>query len=162
LAAFTFALAAIRRLAASKLSGIAHEPAALKAGIPQTVIDVVKYGRDVSGLGEKEAAIIRFGRALFREKKMSSKVFAKTVSLFDRQGTAELTALMGDYQLNGLLLKVAGQHLPADRKALLPPRWRQRPCAPSRRAPVNLKRRTKVAVRLGRLGPGSDARNRAR
>jgi hypothetical protein len=34
----------------------------------------------------------------------------------------DLTALMGDYRLNGLLLKVTGQHLPADRKALLPPR----------------------------------------
>jgi 4-carboxymuconolactone decarboxylase len=100
----------------------AHEPAALKAGVAQPVIDVVKYGRDVSGLGEKEAAIIRFGRQLFREKKMSSDVFAKTVELFGRQGTVELTALMGDYQLNGLLLKVADQHLPADRKPLLPPR----------------------------------------
>jgi hypothetical protein len=53
---------------------------------------------------------------------MSSEVFAKTVELFGRQGTVELTALMGDYQLNGLLLKVADQHLPADRKPLLPPR----------------------------------------
>jgi 4-carboxymuconolactone decarboxylase len=100
----------------------AHEPAALKVGIAQTIIDVVKYNKDVSGLGEKETAIIRFGRQLFREKKMSSEVFAKTVSLFGRQGTVELTALMGDYQLNGLLLKVADQHLPPDRKALLPPR----------------------------------------
>ena len=100
----------------------AHEPAGLKAGLPQQVIDVVKYGRDVSGMGEKEAAIIRFGRQLFREKKMSSEVFAKTVELFGRQGTVELTALMGDYQLNGLLLKVADQHLPPERKPLLPPR----------------------------------------
>jgi 4-carboxymuconolactone decarboxylase len=100
----------------------AHEPNALKAGIPQSVIDVVKYGKDASGLGEKETAIIRFGRTLFREKKMSSDVFAKTVALFGRQGTVELTALMGDYQLNGLLIKVADQHLPADRKPLLPPR----------------------------------------
>src|ERR1700680_1069077 len=100
----------------------AHEPAALKAGIPQPVIDVVKYGKDVSGLGEKETAIIRFGRQLFREKKVSSDVFVKTVEVFGRQGTVELTALMGDYQLNGLLLRVADQHLPADRKPLLPPR----------------------------------------
>jgi len=100
----------------------AHEPAALKAGVTQPVIDVVKYGKDVSGLGEKETAIIRFGRQLFREKKMSSDVYAKTVELFGRQGTVELTALMGDYQLNGLMLKVADQHLPADRKPLLPPR----------------------------------------
>jgi 4-carboxymuconolactone decarboxylase len=100
----------------------AHEPAALKAGIALAVIDTIKYGRDVTGLEEKEAAIIRFGRQLFREKKMSSDVFAKTVELFGRQGTVELTALMGDYQLNGLLLKMADQHLPPDRKALLPPR----------------------------------------
>jgi 4-carboxymuconolactone decarboxylase len=100
----------------------AHEPAALKLGIAQTVIDVVKYGRDVTGLDEKEAAIIRFGRQLLREKKMPSDLFAKTVELFGRQGTVELTALLGDYQLNGLLLKMADQHLPPDRKALLPPR----------------------------------------
>jgi 4-carboxymuconolactone decarboxylase len=100
----------------------AHEPAALKAGLPQTVIDVVKYGKDASGVGEKETAIIQFGRQLFREKKMSSDVFAKTVELFGRQGTVELTALMGDYQLNGLILKVADQHLPPDRKPLLPAR----------------------------------------
>jgi 4-carboxymuconolactone decarboxylase len=100
----------------------AHEPAALKIGISQTVIDAIKYGREVSGLEEKEAAIIRFGRQLFREKKISSDVFAKTVELFGRQGIVELTALMGDYQLDGLLLKMADQHLPPDRKALLPPR----------------------------------------
>src|SRR6266581_5203611 len=32
----------------------AHEPAALRAGIAQPVIDVIKYGKEVSGVGEKE------------------------------------------------------------------------------------------------------------
>jgi 4-carboxymuconolactone decarboxylase len=100
----------------------AHEPAALKAGVAQPVIDVIKYGKDLSGLSEKDSAVIRFGRQLFREKKMSSDVFAKARELFGAQGTVELTALMGDYQLNGLLLKVADQHLPPERKPLLPPR----------------------------------------
>jgi 4-carboxymuconolactone decarboxylase len=100
----------------------AHEPAALKAGVAQPVIDVIKYGKDLSGLSEKDSAVIRFGRQLFREKKMSSDVFAKARELFGTQGTVELTALMGDYQLNGLLLKVADQHLPPERKPLLPPR----------------------------------------
>src|SRR5215469_16602925 len=36
----------------------AHEPAALKLGISKSVIDVVKYGKDTSGVEEKEAAII--------------------------------------------------------------------------------------------------------
>ena len=100
----------------------AHETAALKAGIAPSVIDVVKYNRDLSGLEEKEAAIIHFGRQLFQHKKMPTDLFAKTVELFGRRGVVELTVLMGDYQLNGLLLKVADQHLPSDRKALLPPR----------------------------------------
>jgi len=100
----------------------AHEPAALKLGVSQSVIDTIKYGRDISGLGEKEAGIIRFGRQLFREKTITSAMFARTVELFGKQGIVELTALMGDYELNHLLLKMADQHLPADRKGMLPPR----------------------------------------
>src|SRR6266704_2363649 len=66
----------------------AHEPAALKAGVAQSVIDAVKYGKDVSAAGEKETLVIR----------------------------------MGDYTLNAMLLDALDQHLPADRKPLLPPR----------------------------------------
>ena len=100
----------------------AHEPAALKAGIGQPAIDAIKYGKDVAGLGEKETVIIRLGRQLFREHKLDSATFAKAVELFGKQGTVELVTLMGDYTLNALLLDALDQHLPPDRKALLPPR----------------------------------------
>jgi len=100
----------------------AHDPAALRAGVAQPTIDVIKYGKHVSGLGEKETVIIRMGRQLFREHKLNSDTFAKAVELFGKQGTVELVALMGDYTLNGLLLDALDQHLPADRKPLLPPR----------------------------------------
>ena len=100
----------------------AHEPAALRAGIAQSVIDVIKYRKEVSGVGEKETVIIRLGRQLFREHKLNSDTFAKAVELFGKQGTVELVTLMGDYTLNALLLDALDQHLPADRKPLLPPR----------------------------------------
>jgi len=100
----------------------AHEPAALKAGIAQPAIDVVKYNKDASGVGEKETVVIRLGRQLLREHKLDSGTFAKAVELFGKQGTVELVTLMGDYTLNGLLLDALDQHLPADRKPLLPPR----------------------------------------
>src|SRR5216684_6254972 len=45
----------------------AHEPAALKAGIAQPVIDVVKYNKEVSGAGEKETVVVRMGRQIIRE-----------------------------------------------------------------------------------------------
>ena len=100
----------------------AHEPAALKAGIAQPVIDVVKYRKDVSGLGEKETVIIRAGRQLLREHKLDSGTFAKAVELFGKQGTVEMVTLMGDYVLNGMLLDTVDQHLPPERKPLLPAR----------------------------------------
>ena len=40
----------------------AHEPAGLKAGLEQNVIDVVKFNRDVKGLAPKDALLIMFGR----------------------------------------------------------------------------------------------------
>ena len=100
----------------------AHEPAALKAGVAQTVIDAVKYGKDVSAAGEKETVVVRLGRQILREHKLDSTAFAKAVDLFGKQGTVELVILMGDYTLNAMLLDALDQHLPAERKPLLPSR----------------------------------------
>src|SRR5262245_32142992 len=99
----------------------AHEPAALKAGVAQPVIDAVKYRKDVSA-GEKETVVVRLGRQIIREHKLDSATFAKAVDLFGKQGTVELVILMGDYTLNAMLTAALDQHLPADRKPLLPPR----------------------------------------
>ena len=100
----------------------AHEPAALKAGLAQPVIDAVKYNRDAAGLGEKETTVIRLGRQVLREHKLDSGTFAKAVELFGKQGSVELVLLMGDYTLNSMLLDALDQHLPAERKPLLPSR----------------------------------------
>jgi 4-carboxymuconolactone decarboxylase len=99
-----------------------HEPTALRVGLEQSVIDVVKFNRDVKGLSEKDATVIRLGRALFREHKVGSELWAKTVDLFGRQGAVEITAIMGDYAMAGLMLTAVDQQLPPERKALLPVR----------------------------------------
>src|SRR6185503_14854974 len=57
----------------------AHEPAGLRAGLEQSVIDVVKFDRDVAGLPDKDAMLIRFGRGLFRAHKISSELWAQMV-----------------------------------------------------------------------------------
>jgi 4-carboxymuconolactone decarboxylase len=97
-----------------------HEPAALRAGLEQSVIDVVKFNRDVTGLAEKDATVIRLARALFRDHKVSSQLWAKMVELFGRQGAIEIVATMGDYAMAGFMLTAVDQQLPPDRKALLP------------------------------------------
>jgi hypothetical protein len=79
-----------------------HEPAGLRAGLEQAVIDVVKLNKDVTGLSEKDATVIRLGRALLH------------------QGAVEITVVMGDYTMAAVMLTAVDQQLPPDRKPMLP------------------------------------------
>jgi len=97
-----------------------HEAAGVRAGLDQAVIEAVKFNRDVAGLPEKEATVIRLARALFRDHKVSPELWAKTVEFFGRQGAVEIVATMGDYAMVGFMLTAVDQQLPPDRKPLLP------------------------------------------
>ena len=97
-----------------------HEPAGRRAGLDQAVIDAVKFNRDVTGLPEKEATVIRLGRALFRQHKVSPDLWAKTVEFFGKQGAVEISVIMGDYAMAAVMLTAADQQLPPGREALLP------------------------------------------
>lgn len=98
-----------------------HEAAGVRAGLDQSVIDAVKFNRNLTGLPEKEATVIRLARALFRDHKVSPELWAKTVEFFGRQGAVEIVATMGDYAMVGFMLTAVDQQLPPDRKPLLPP-----------------------------------------
>lgn len=98
----------------------AHEPMGRRQGLEQSVIDVVKYNRDVAGLSDKDATLITFGRALFREHRVSSELWEKMVSRFGRQRTVQLMMIMGDYFRVGFMLNAVDQHVPPTREALLP------------------------------------------
>lgn len=98
-----------------------HELAGRRQGLEQTVIDVVKYNRDVAGLPGKDATLITFGRTLFREHHVSSELWAQMVAQFGRQRTIQLMMIMGDYFRVGFMLNAVDQHLPPGREALLPP-----------------------------------------
>jgi 4-carboxymuconolactone decarboxylase len=100
----------------------AHEPAALRYGAPQAVIDTIKYDHEPVGLSPEETIIIRLGRQLMREHKVDSDLYAEAVRLFGRKGLVELVTVMGDYVMVGMVLTTIDQHLPKDRPALMPPR----------------------------------------
>jgi hypothetical protein len=99
----------------------AHEPAGLRQGLEQSVIDVVKYDRPVTGLGDKDATMITFGRTLLREHRVSSELWKKMVDLFGYQYTVDFMTIMGDYLRVGIMLNAVDQQLPPNRPALLPP-----------------------------------------
>lgn len=97
-----------------------HELAGRRQGLEQAVIDVVKYNRDVTGLSDKDATLITFGRTLYREHHVSSELWEKMVGHFGRQRTVQIMMIMGDYFRVGFMLNAIDQHLPPGREALLP------------------------------------------
>lgn len=104
----------------SQFEWTAHEPVALKEGLDQGIIDVVKYRTPISGLGETEALIVSFGRELFREKKVGSATFARAVAIFGRQGVVNLAALMATYAMTAVMFNAVDQQLRPGQKPLLP------------------------------------------
>jgi 4-carboxymuconolactone decarboxylase len=100
----------------------AHELMGRRQGLEQSVIDVVKYNKDVASLAAKDATLITFGRALFREHRVSSELWASMVNQFGRQRTVQLMMIMGEYFKAGFMMNAVDQHLPPGREPLLPPK----------------------------------------
>ena len=99
----------------SRFEWAAHEPEALRQGLPQEIIDIVKHREEVTGIPETEAVVIRFGRQLLRTRRVEPELFARAMELFGRQTLVELVALMGNYSATALLLAAFDvQLLPGD------------------------------------------------
>jgi hypothetical protein len=118
---FQLAVLIIAREIDQQYEWSAHEPAGVKQGLEQSVIDVVKHNQDVAGLSDKDATLITFGRTLYREHRVSSELWQRMVGHFGRQHTVQLMMIMGDYFRVGFMMNAVDQHLPPERKALLPP-----------------------------------------
>ena len=99
----------------SRFEWAAHEPEALRQGLPQEIIDIVKHREEVTGIPETEAVVIRFGRQLLQAHRVEHELFARALELFGRKTLVELVALMGNYSATALLLAAFDvQLLPGD------------------------------------------------
>jgi 4-carboxymuconolactone decarboxylase len=90
-----------------------HAPAAVRAGNSQKTVDAIKYDRELTpDIPEKEALVVHFGRALFRDHKVSSELYAKVVKEFGQEGMFEITSAMSDYAMAAVMLRAVDQHWP--------------------------------------------------
>jgi 4-carboxymuconolactone decarboxylase len=85
------------------------------------IVDAIKFCRPVTGLPEKEAAIITFGRELFGRRKVSSDTFARVLRLFGPRTTVDLEELMGLYAATSYELVAFDQQLHVTQKPMLQP-----------------------------------------
>ena len=114
------AILATAREMDSQFEWVAHEPEALKHGVPQAVIDVIKFRKDTAGLDETDALVIALGRELWRDHKVTSDTFARLKAIFGPHKLVDLVLLMGNYAGTAALLAAVDMQLPKGKQPLLP------------------------------------------
>jgi 4-carboxymuconolactone decarboxylase len=104
----------------SQFEWVAHEPEALKEGVPQAVIDVIKHRRSTAGLDATDALVIELGRELWRDHKVKPETFAKLKETFGPNKLVDLVLLMGNYAGTAAMLTAVDMQLHKGKQPLLP------------------------------------------
>jgi 4-carboxymuconolactone decarboxylase len=104
----------------SQFEWAAHEPEALREGIPQALVDLIKHRGATTGLAEADAIVIDLGREAFRDRKVTAETFARALRQFGPKGLVDLVSLMGNYAATAALLTTFDMQLPPGEQPLLP------------------------------------------
>ena len=97
-----------------------HELEALEQGLEPEIIDIVRYRRPLTGLGEREAAVIQIGREMIGLHRVSPETYANAVKLFGERDALDLASLMEEYAETCGILTIFNQQLPPGQEPLLP------------------------------------------
>src|SRR4051812_1243878 len=95
-----------------------HEATALKNGVDAKTLDVIRKRGPLTGLDDKDAFVIRFGRQIFTDKKVDPATYAKVVEAFGKRGAMDLVAVMITYADSGFY-GIAVDEQPAQGKPAL-------------------------------------------
>jgi 4-carboxymuconolactone decarboxylase len=87
-----------------------HEATALKNGVDAKVLDVIRRKGALTGIDEKDAVVIRFGRQLFTDKKVDSATFAKLAEIYGKKGAMDVVAVMNTYAVSGFYGIAVDEH----------------------------------------------------
>ena len=96
----------------------AHVVMARDAGVSAMAIDAVATRGDLDRLGADDALVIRYGREMFRDKRVSDATFEAAKERFGVQGVTELTATMGYYGMLACALNTFEVEPPAGAERL--------------------------------------------
>jgi 4-carboxymuconolactone decarboxylase len=97
-----------------------NEPAAAADGLEATIIDAVRRKASLTGVGDKETAIIQLGRELFDAHNVRQETYARALKLLGERDLVDIVGLMAQHAADAVLLAAFDQHLPEGQKPLLP------------------------------------------
>ena len=96
----------------SDFERLAHEPAALRAGLTKAQVNAVLSGLVPGGLAGDEALICRLARVMTADRNLSDEDYETGLATLGEQRLAELTWLVGYYSALALSLAVFRPFLP--------------------------------------------------
>jgi len=97
-----------------------NERAARQHGLEPAVIDVVRHHGPTTGLSDRDAILIEFGRELFGDHTVSARTYARALEIFGQRDLVGFIDLMAQQVGQATLLAAFDQHLPANQEPLLP------------------------------------------
>ena len=89
-----------------------NEQEARKDGLEPSVIDVVREHKPTTGLTEKDAGLVEFGREVFSKHVVGAATYARVVKVFGERDLVDLVAVMGQHASEATMLAAFDQHLP--------------------------------------------------
>jgi len=92
----------------------AHAALARQAGIQDDIVDRLREKEELTGLAPDEAAVMNYGRELFRTHQVSQATCDAALAQFGVRGLIELTNLMGYYALLAFNSNAFGVELPPE------------------------------------------------
>jgi 4-carboxymuconolactone decarboxylase len=84
-----------------------HQPIALKAGVAADIVKAVAEGRKPTGMSVDEDLVYDFCTELLHNQSVSDETYSRAIARFGEQGTIDMVAVVGYYNLLGLVLNVA-------------------------------------------------------
>ena len=88
-----------------------HEPVALELGVPAATIDMIRHGRPLADVPEREAALIHLAREAVGAKQVTPATYARALALFGEEELLHYSVLIASYAQVAILLCIVGQEL---------------------------------------------------
>jgi 4-carboxymuconolactone decarboxylase len=114
------ALLIVARCMDQQFEWTAHEPEAIKVGVPRETIDAIKLDGPIASLDPTDALVIELGRAIWRNHTVSSDLFARAKAAFGSQHLVEIVLMMGSHVATAGLLTTLDMQLHEGVEPMMP------------------------------------------
>ena len=91
-----------------------HRPAALKAGLSETIVNAVAKNRRPDAMSSDEATVYEFITELFRLQRVSDATFARARERFGENGVIDMVGVAGYYSFLSMMMNTAQTAVPTD------------------------------------------------